>query len=211
MTGARELSTLINEIASYPAWSIRVATQDWHPKSHISFASNHSAPNNVPFNSRTTVKNPHNPSETRPQRLWPDHCIQGSTGAEIIQEIDKQLFDLFVKKGMNMDIEMYSAFADGFDNMDCIHFGGVDVDLANRLYEAGITDVYCVGVAGDYCVKDTAISAAKAGFKSFVIEDLIRCVDPEDGWPRTKTDLKASNVTLITTESEEVKRLRKVS
>lgn len=127
------------------------------------------------------MQNPHNAWETKPQRLWPDHCVQGSSGAEIIQEISLELFDLFVKKGMNTEIEMYSAFADGFGNTDCTNFGGVDVDLTDRLNQVGVTDVYCVGVAGDYCVKETAISAAKAGFRSLVIEEGTRCVDSQDG------------------------------
>ncbi|KAL9620339.1 MAG: hypothetical protein Q9160_005138 [Pyrenula sp. 1 TL-2023] len=129
-------------------------------------------------------------------------------GAEIIAEIDSEPFDLVVKKGMNPDIEMYSAFADAFGNMDCINFGGSDVDLADHLRQKGITDVYCAGVAGDYCVKETAISAAKAGFRSFVIQEVSRCVDTENGWATTSAELERANVRLISIASDEVQRLK---
>lgn len=146
-----------------------------------------------------------------PQKLGPDHCIQGSKGAEIIDEIALQPFDLVVKKGMNPDIEMYSAFADTFGNMDCIKVGGATVDLADHLRQRSITDVFCVGVAGDYCVKESAISAAQAGFRSFVIKEASRCVDAQNGWTTTSVELERANAALISIASDEVQRLKSPS
>ena len=87
-----------------------VATQDWHPKDHISFASNHSAPNNQPFTSSISLSNPApeakgGPPE-KPQRLWPVHCVQNTPGAEIIEELEVKHVELFVKKGMDPNMEM---------------------------------------------------------------------------------------------------------
>jgi nicotinamidase-related amidase len=92
------------------------------------------------------------PEETMKQRLWPVHCVQGTPGSDIIDEIDMSRVDLVIQKGMDARVEMYSAFSDSFGNMTAGQ-GGVSHDLESILKEKGITHVYVVGLAGDYCVK----------------------------------------------------------
>ena len=130
-------------------------------------------------------------------------------GAEIIDEIDVDKLDLMVKKGMDERVEMYSVFADSFGNM-MAGSGGVSHDLAKVLEEKGISHVYVVGLAGDYCVKATAIDAAKAGFESFVVEEGTRCVSSQD-WDATKDDLHRHNVKVVSGDGEEVGRVRAIA
>jgi len=172
VTGGRDIVPTINELLTYP-FALKVATKDYHPRDHISFASNHTAPNNKPFESTFIIKNPHNPEETQETRLWPDHCIQGTKGAELLPELLISKVDRIVEKGQDKRVEMYSAFADPFKS-PCV----AKSDLAETLRTAGITDVYVVGLAADYCVKYTALDAQKEGFKTWVVSDAVKAVDP---------------------------------
>lgn len=160
-------------------FDIKVATQDWHPQDHISFASNHEPPNNKPFESFIDMPNlvAGKPQESMKQRLWPVHCVQGTKGAELVDGLATDHVDIFIKKGTDARVEMYSAFADSFGNLTA-GAGGVNEDLAYILMDKSVTDVYVVGIAGDYCVKYTAIDAAKAGFSVTLVSDVQRCVDP---------------------------------
>lgn len=198
---------LINQLLDSPNFVVKIGTKDYHPQNHISFASNHPEPNNKPFESYVDMKN-HvggKPHETMKQRLWPDHCVQQTRGAEIIDEIDQSKFDLIVHKGMDERVEMYSAFTDSFGNLTA-GTGGVSHDLAQVLHEKGVTHVYTVGLAGDYCVKDTAVGAAQAGFTSYLIEEAQRCVD-SSSWSDIKTSLSVVHVGVISMEGDEVRRV----
>lgn len=170
--GGRDIVPLINELLSLP-FTLKVATKDWHPQDHISFASNHPAPNNKPFESIITIENPLNPEETQVTRLWPDHCVQGSKGAELLPELEVSKVDCIVEKGQDKRVEMYSAFVDPFTN-PCVSQSG----LAQTLRDAEITDVFIVGLATDYCVKYTALGAQKEGFKTWVVGEATKAVDP---------------------------------
>lgn len=161
----------INELLSLP-FALRVATKDFHPQDHVSFASNHAAPNNKPFVSKATIKNPLNPEETQETQLWPDHCVQGTKGAELLPELHVSQVDCIVEKGQDRRVEMYSAFADPFPS-PCSQS-----DLADTLRKAAITDVYVVGLAADYCVRFTALDAQKNGFQTWVIGEATKAVDP---------------------------------
>ncbi|KAK5269118.1 NAD(+) salvage pathway protein [Exophiala xenobiotica] len=207
VTGGRDIVPLVNRLLASSKFVLKIATQDWHPKDHVSFASNHAAPNNKPFTSFIDMKNlvANKPEQTMKQRLWPIHCVQQTNGAEIIDEIDLSQIDTTVKKGMDSRVEMYSAFSDSFGNMTA-GAGGVNLDLANLLKAKAITHVYVVGLAGDYCVKDTALGSAKAGFATYVIEEAKRCVDPT-AWPDVKAELSQGSVSLVSVESDEVKRV----
>jgi nicotinamidase-related amidase len=190
---------------------MRIATQDYHPPDHISFASNHPPPNNRPFESVIEMKNPAPGKEhqTKPQRLWPVHCVAASPGASVIPEINTEKIDIFVKKGMDPRVEMYSAFGDAFGNLDPpIVRKSVDADVKGFLLKKGVTDVFIVGLAGDYCVKYTAIDAARAGFKSWVIEDGTKCVDPGSGWEKIKAEFRDFSVSLIRSDGPELARVK---
>ena len=143
---------MINDLLSLPGFVAKVATKDYHPTDHVSFASNHK--DAKPFETFIDMQN-HvggRPEETMKQRLWPVHCVQGTEGSEIIDEIDMSNVGLIVQKGMDARVEMYSAFADSFGNLTAGR-GGVSHDLEKILKEKSISHVYVVGLAGDYCVK----------------------------------------------------------
>lgn len=198
---------LINKLLESKVIKYRIASKDWHPQNHISFASNHPEPNNKPFESFVEMSNlvANRPDQKMQQRLWPDHCVQGSKGAELVPELDKNNIDLIVEKGSDERVEMYSAFSDSFGNLTGGK-GGVNHDVAQILREQGITHVYCVGIAGDYCVNYTALDAAKAGFTTYVIEEAQRCVDPS-AWASVQEGFRAGNVEVVSEQSEQVQRL----
>lgn len=190
---------------------MRIASQDWHPSDHISFASNHPAPNNHPFASFVEMANPHPPPGQEPeikwQQLWPVHCVAGSPGSAMIPEITANSFDLVVQKGKDPQVEMYSVFGDAFGNIDpSVTMQSVSADITSELQAKGVTDVFVVGLAGDYCVKCTAIDAVKAGFKSWLIEEGTRCVDPNN-WDQVKGELQAAGVSVIHADDPVVQRL----
>ena len=201
VTGGRDIVPTINEFLTYP-FTLKVATKDYHPRDHVSFASNHAGPNNKPFESTVTIKNPHNPEETQETRLWPDHCIQGTKGAELLSELLVSKVDCIVEKGQDKRVEMYSAFADPFKS-PCV----AKSDLAATLRTAGITDVYVVGLAADYCVKYTAIDAQKEGFKTWVISDAVKAVDPSS-MDNVHKEYAANGVTVIGKGDAQIQKVR---
>ncbi|DAA75890.1 TPA_exp: Uncharacterized protein A8136_1261 [Trichophyton benhamiae CBS 112371] len=192
----RSIAPLINKLLALPGFVVKIGTQDFHPESHISFATNHPAPSNIPFTSTIETKNPvaGAEDETKTQRLWPPHCIQGTKGASFIPEIESEKLDAMVRKGMDERVEMYSAFTDAFGNGNCVEAGGASHDLEALLNEHQVSDVFIVGLAGDYCVRFTAIDAADRGFRTYVIDEATKCVDPDEGWETSKMDMAAHGV-----------------
>ncbi|EEA20918.1 NAD(+) salvage pathway protein [Talaromyces marneffei ATCC 18224] len=210
--GGRTIAPLIVKLLNLPAFVIRIGTQDWHPADHISFASNHPSPNNKPFESYIGMNNPApgREHETKRQRLWPIHCVASTKGAEIIAEIaSTNKLDILAKKGMDTRVEMYSVFSDAFQNMDpSMHLKSVDVGVAATLKQYNVTDVFVVGLAGDYCVKYTAIDAARAGFRSYVVEDAVRSVDPGEGWAQALKEFGEGGVQVVRSDGPELGRVR---
>jgi nicotinamidase-related amidase len=145
--------------------------------------------------------NPSNPTETYKSRLWPVHCVQGTPGAELVPELDVGKVDRTIDKGQDDRVEMYSPFYDPFENPR-----GCDSGLAGILKDSGITDVYVVGLAADYCVKSCAVDAAKEGFTTFIVEEGTRAVDP-DGWPKVRAEIETKGVKVVALEGDEVRRL----
>lgn len=191
--GATALLEPINEIIDLP-FAYRVASKDSHPPGHISFASTHGK---QPFDN-TTIYPPEDlvrqtggdvekiKKRGLGQTLWPDHCVQGTPGIEIIPglKVDGR-FDI-VLKGTHLGVECYSAFKDPWHLLS--------TDLEDNLHRRKVKDVYVVGVAGDFCVKATAIDAAKAGFNTFVVTDGVRSVS-EGG--KEYEEMKATGVGII--------------
>lgn len=134
------------------------ATQDWHPKDHISFYTNHSG--KKPFEAIQI--------DGRTQVLWPPHCVQGTENASLL--LDKNLFLSVVRKGQDKKYDSYSGFQDD---------GGKQTDMDKILKQNGLKELIVYGIATDYCVKATAIDAAKNGYKVTVIENLCRGVAPD--------------------------------
>ncbi|KAI8932276.1 hypothetical protein NX059_010474 [Plenodomus lindquistii] len=204
VTNGRDIIPTINALLALP-FTLKVATKDFHPQDHISFASNHPAPNNKPFESTAVITNPHNASESIETRLWPDHCVQGTPGAELVPELDVSRVDRIVEKGQDKRVEMYSAFADPFTS-PCV----ARSDLAQTLKDKSITDVYCVGLAADYCVKHTALDAQKEGFRTWVVADATKAVDSSSLGDVHKEYEKAG-VKLVGADGEEMQRVRQLA
>ncbi|KAH7367736.1 isochorismatase [Plectosphaerella cucumerina] len=194
----RSIAAVVNDLLQRD-FVTKIATKDWHPADHTSFASNH--PGAEPFISTTAIVNPRNPAEEYTSRLWPVHCVQGTAGAELVPELDVTRIDEIVEKGQVREVEMYSAFYDPFKAPRV-----ADSGLAGRLRDAGVTDVYVVGLAGDYCVKCTALDAASEGFNVWLVEEGTRCVDP-GSWEDVKTDLQAAGVKVVSATGPEVRRV----
>jgi nicotinamidase/pyrazinamidase len=135
-------------------------TQDWHPHGHISFASTH--PGKLPFTD--TVE-----ASYGTQTLWPDHCIQGTPGAELHPDLSIPHAELILRKGFRKDIDSYSAFTEN----DRVTTTG----LAAYLQARGLTRLFFTGLAYDFCVGFSALAAARLGFESIVVEDLSRAVN----------------------------------
>jgi nicotinamidase/pyrazinamidase len=156
-----------------------VATQDWHPRGHGSFASTHSKP-------VYEVIQIHG----LPQTLWPDHCVQGTHGAELVSALERARIARIFRKGTDPEIDSYSGFLDA----DHKHSTG----LADYLRERGTDEVYIAGLATDYCVKYTALDAAQLGFRTYVIEDGCRGVNLNPGDSETAfTEMKAAGVKIL--------------
>ncbi len=136
-----------------------VLTQDWHPAGHSSFASKH--PGREPFSSIEVAYGP--------QVLWPDHCVQGTSGAEFHPDLAWLKAELVIRKGFRPDIDSYSAF---FEN-DRVSPTG----LGGYLRERGFTRVVLAGLATDFCVHFSAMDARKLGFEATVIERACRGID----------------------------------
>lgn len=142
-----------------------VATQDWHPRGHVSFASMHVG--KAPFEQIQLYG--------QPQTLWPDHCVQDTTGAALHPGIDWSLADLILRKGNRPDVDSYSAFQENHGPDGSRPSTG----LAGWLRERGVTDIYAVGLARDVCVLWTVQDALALGFRANVVWDLTRPVTPE--------------------------------
>jgi nicotinamidase/pyrazinamidase len=152
-----DILPLVNQLMSYPFKKI-LATKDFHPKNHVSFASTHQKP------LFSTLK-----IEGVEQHLWPDHCVQNTFGSELSADLNQEKIERIFLKGTDRSVDSYSAF---YDNAHLKSTG-----LATYLKENHITDVYLVGLATDYCVKFTALDAVKEGFNTFVILEGCRGVN----------------------------------
>lgn len=158
-----------------------VATQDWHPPGHASFASSH--PGRQPFQSIDL--------HGQPQTLWPDHCVQGTAGAALDPGVDWNRVDLVLRKGSSPQVDSYSAFQENHGPQGSRPPTG----LAGWLRERGIGEVHVCGLARDYCVLWTAQDALAAGFGVRVLWDLTRPVSP-DGDAPTRAALEAAGIAI---------------
>ncbi|KAF7373829.1 Isochorismatase domain-containing protein [Mycena sanguinolenta] len=192
VSGGRDIIPVVNNLLGSPVFDFRVTTKDWHPVDHISFAVNHPEPNNRPFESFAKVINPHNSSESYETRLWPVHCVQGTPGAELVPELNIAKIDKIVEKGQDKRVEMYSAFADPFEN-PCV----ARSELGGYLKDNGVGKAYVVGLAMDYCVRATAKHAVKEGHETYIIEDATKAVDPGEGWNKAKAEMENIGIRFV--------------
>ena len=135
-----------------------ILTQDWHPKGHISFASAHAG------------KKPYEMGQASygPQALWPDHCVQGTAGADFHPELQLVRAELILRKGFRSDIDSYSAFLENDHT--------TPTGLAGYLRERGLTRLFFCGLAYDFCVRHSAVDGVALDFECLVVEDACRAV-----------------------------------
>jgi nicotinamidase/pyrazinamidase len=155
-----------------------VLTQDWHPGGHSSFASSHD--DHEPF----STKEMHYGRQT----LWPDHCVQGTPGADFHEDLAWTKAQVIIRKGFREPIDSYSAF---FENDRKTPTG-----LAGYLRERGITRVVLAGLATDYCVAHSALDAARLGLFAHVVMDATRAIDLNGSLATAEKDMRAAGVDL---------------
>jgi nicotinamidase/pyrazinamidase len=177
VTGGDEIILLINQLGR--RFKNVAMTQDWHPAGHISFASSHDGPK--PFE---IMQLPYGP-----QVLWPDHCVQGTRGAEFSSEIELPHTQLVIRKGYHDVVDSYSGFQEADRK--------TKTGLAGYLGERGIKRLFVAGLATDFCVNWTAVDAAAAGFEVYVIEDACRAIDTNGSLAAAWTDMNAAGVRRI--------------
>lgn len=182
VAGGDEILEPVNRLIRRDLFGLYVATQDWHPAGHVSFASSHEG---------------REPMEViqlhgHEQVLWPDHCVQGTPGAELHPEIDWDCVSAIIRKGSDPRADSYSGFRNNWNPAGERPTTG----LAGYLLERGVEDVYVCGLARDVCVKWTAEDAVEAGFRTSFIWDLTRGVQPDDD-DRVRSDLEAAGVTVV--------------
>ena len=175
VVGGDEIVAGIN--AAMPQFDAVVMTQDWHPADHSSFASSHDA---APMD---IIEMPYGP-----QVLWPDHCVQGTSGAEFHRNLDVNRADMIVRKGYNPAIDSYSAF---FENDRKTPTG-----LQGYLKARGITQLILVGLATDFCVSYSAVDAAQLGFDVTVDLNLCRAIDFDGSLGIALNVMDKSNINL---------------
>lgn len=163
----REVIAIANKLM--PKFDIVVATLDWHPADHRSFASQHAA---VAVYDKFEL-------DGLPQTAWPDHCVEGTLGAELVADLNQSEIDFRVYKGTDRWIDSYSGF---FDNGHRKATG-----LSELLRREGVNEVFVMGLATDYCVLYSALDAVREGFSTTVIVDGCRGVgirshDIPDAW-----------------------------
>lgn len=177
VAGADEIVPAVNDLIR--RFEHVVLTQDWHPAGHSSFASTH--PGKAPFE---MVAMPYGA-----QTLWPDHCVQGSAGADFHPALDWTRAELVIRKGFRPQIDSYSAF---FENDRRTPTG-----LAGYLRDRGIKNVTLCGLATDFCVAFSALDAVAQGFSTSVILDACRGIDLNGSLQAMVTRMRDAGVELI--------------
>ena len=176
-----EVVAIINGLArSFPHV---VLTQDWHPKDHLSFASQH--PGAKPYDNFAAPYGP--------QVLWPDHCVQGTPGAAFHRGLAVPHAELVIRKGYHRAIDSYSAFHEN----DRVTKTG----LAGYLRERGFERVFIAGLALDFCVRYSAEDAAEEGFAVVVIEDACRAIDLDGSLAAARHSFAARGIARLAAEA----------
>ncbi|HTV37948.1 MAG TPA: bifunctional nicotinamidase/pyrazinamidase [Xanthobacteraceae bacterium] len=174
-----EVVPIVNALAA--RFGNVILTQDWHPRGHLSFASSH--PGKKPYE---MVE-----AEYGAQVLWPDHCVQATTGAAFHKSLDVPHAGLIIRKGTHRAIDSYSTF---YENDRKTPTG-----LTGYLRERGLVRVFLAGLAFDFCVRYSAEDARRQGFTVFVIEDACRGIDLEGSVAATRASLAALGIPCINT------------
>ena len=171
---------VVNRLAS--ARIPLVATQDWHPRDHLSFASQHQGKD--PFDSIEL--------DYGEQTLWPDHCVQGTSGADFHPDFRGERAEMIVRKGFRRDIDSYSGFRE--------NDGQTTTGLAGYLREREIDSLVIAGLATDFCVKWSVEDARENGFKVTVIEDGVRGIDMNGSLDAAWRSMREAGAHIVTAD-----------
>lgn len=169
-----EIISFINAIQA--SYDLVVATQDWHPQTHQSFASQHSGKDIMDVIQLNDLE----------QVLWPDHCVQGSYGAQFSDQLAMDRVEMIVRKGMDEEIDSYSGF---FDNGRRKNTG-----LHGFLKDREVTEVHFCGLAADFCVYYSAMDALDLGYKSCILSKGTRSIDKSTYMEKKEKFLKKGGV-----------------
>ncbi|CAL9728883.1 nicotinamidase [Monosporozyma unispora] len=180
---------LMNDETHQYNWDKIILTRDWHTPNHTSFAKSHGLPDFSPFVYDSPIPGDDSKQDAT---LWPVHCVQNTKGSQLvddlIKEVNKHHYTV-VNKGYLTDREYYSAFNDIWNYHK--------TELNELLQEKGIDEVYVVGLALDFCVKNTAISAAKLGYKTTILKGYTRAINTDaESMQKLNDELAANKVTL---------------
>ena len=174
-----EIVPIINDLMAREYFDLIVATQDWHPANHLSFASQHGkTPGEmIELNGQTQV-------------LWPDHCVESTPGAELVSELETSRIARIFQKGQKREVDSYSGF---FDNDHQTETG-----LGGYLKTENVDEVFVCGLATDYCVKYSALDAKALGFATHLIEDASRGVNLQsDDVEKAVQEMKDAGVLVV--------------
>ncbi len=172
-----EVVPIVNALAE--VFADIVLTQDWHPPRHLSFASSHRG------------KKPYDMADLSygSQILWPDHCVEGSAGAEFHPDLLVNWAQAIVRKGFRRHIDSYSAF--------CENDRQTPTGLGGYLRQRGLERLFIAGLATDFCVRYSAVDARREGFEVFVIEDACRSIDVDGSLAAAMAEMSQAGVELI--------------
>jgi nicotinamidase/pyrazinamidase len=176
-----EIVPLVNRLGA--RFAHVVMTQDWHPPEHLSFASSH--PGKRPFETIAL--------DYGQQILWPDHCVQGTAGADFHKDLAIPHAEVVIRKGFRPTIDSYSAFRENDRR--------TRTGLAGYLRERRFDRIFLAGLALDFCVRWSVEDARREGFTAFVIEDACRAIDVEGSLAATHASLRALGVASLSSES----------
>jgi nicotinamidase/pyrazinamidase len=163
-------------------FDIIIQTQDWHPAGHSSFASSHQD------------KNPYETIEMEygTQVLWPDHCVQGTHGADFHPSLITQKTQVIIRKGFRKEIDSYSTF---YENDQKTATG-----LTGYLNRCSVTDIYAVGLATDFCVKWSVLDGIDEGFSMYVVKDAVQGIDLDGSVEKAWAEMAKNGANIITSE-----------
>ena len=181
ITGGDAVIPVIHRIA--PRFKHVILTQDWHPAGHHSFAVAH--PHHAPFSS---IASPYGP-----QTLWPEHCVQGTRGAEFHPDLQLTRAELILRKGFRTEVDSYSAF---FENDHVTSTG-----LAGYLEDRNLNRVFLTGLAYDFCVGYSALDARRLGLPVVVFRDACRAIDTDGSVAKMEAAFDKAAVQLADTVS----------
>lgn len=178
--GGDSIIPAVNKLIGH--FDVIIQTQDWHPEGHLSFASSHEG------------KKPYETIELEygTQVLWPDHCVQGTPGAEFHPGLDTLKTQVIIRKGFRPEIDSYSTF---FENDQKTSTG-----LAGYLNERGIKDLYTVGLATDFCVKWSVLDGIDEKFTMNIVKDAVAGIDLDGSLDAAWSEMKEKGVRITTSD-----------